>query len=468
MGMDFLGHIFWDKYIEYEERLEAPENIFKILDRIVHIPLHQYARYFERYVSIASARPLSTLLPPDVLASFRKELLQEPVDVIKAGNQSIKMERGELEIEREIRLRIHNMHLEIFHRTQVAVTRRWPYESEIKRPYFHVTELPPTELVAWRKYLDFEETEGEYNRIVVLYERCLTACALYDEFWLRYVRWMSIQYGHTDDVRNIFHRACGVFVPMSRPFIRYHYAAWEEQHKNHDIARDIYKSVLNLLPGHAETTIYWANMERRLKPNSIDAAVTIYQDALENDDHDLFAKAIMVTEWIQLVWKVKGDIDAARSLYERYSQQFLESRYFFISYFRFELNQPCRMAEDGSGIAERHALISSLHHFIRTESRLPPYVIKDISHEYMEYLQSRGPAGSLDEYMFLDREVNGPFAVQLQNKIKLNEAGRLDIVDKEMKMENGHPGIRIEQPYNEKGIYERELDIQAMYAYEQR
>lgn len=385
--------------------------------------------------------------------------------MIKAGNQKIKMERGELEIEREIRLRIHNMHLEIFHRTQVAVTRRWPFESEIKRPYFHVTELPQAELVTWRKYLDFEEIEGEFSRIIALYERCLTSCALYDEFWLRYVRWMSAQYGRTEDMRNIYQRAVGVFVPISRPFIRYQYAAWEESQHNQDVARDIYNSILTLLPGHAETTIYLANMERRLTPKSINGAVAVYQAAMESDEYDVLAKAILVTEWIQLVWKLKGDIDGARKLYETYAPQFLDSKYFFISYFRFEINQPCGLASDAEDdlVNIKHSRISKLHNFIRNEARLPPLTTKDISHEYMEYLLTRGPPGALYEYMYLDREVNGPFSVQIQHKLKLSEDGRLDSIENSLKMENGHPGVRLEQPYNEKGIYDRELDIQASY-----
>lgn len=462
--MDFLGHIFWDKYIEYEERLEAPDKIYRILDRVIHIPLHQYARYFERFTMIAQGRPLSDLLPKDVLSSFRKELLQEPVDTIQAGAQKIKMERGELEIERELRVRIHNLHLEIFHKTQVAVTRRWPYEAEIKRPYFHVTELPFPELVNWRRYLDFEEIEGDFTRIVALYERCLTSCALYDEFWLRYARWMSARFRHNDDVRNIYQRASAIFVPISRPFVRYQYAAWEESQFNTDVAREIYKSVLSQLPGHAETTIYWANMERRLTPNSIDSAVEVYQTAMESDEYDPIAKAILVTEWIQLVWKLKGDMAKARSLYETYSQEFLESKYFYLSYFKFELGQPSTMETS----TECHARISALHHFIRTESRLPPLTIKDISHEYMQYLLTRGPAGAMDEYMFLDREVNGPFSVQIQHKIKLSETGRLDETELRLKQENGHPGVRLEQPYNERGIYDRALELQGLMVPKER
>ena len=60
-GMDFLAHPFWDRYMAFEqgqgviaqndlEKAEAESNVFSILLRIIHIPLHQYARYYERYV----------------------------------------------------------------------------------------------------------------------------------------------------------------------------------------------------------------------------------------------------------------------------------------------------------------------------------------------------------------------------------------------------------------------------------
>ena len=141
VGLDFLSHLFWDKYIEFEERLECEDKIFAILERVVHIPMHQYARYFDRFRTLAQSRPLVELLPEDTLAQFRQEVLADPPPAVQAGQQQIKMERGELEIEREVRARIDNFHLEIFSRTQTETTKRWTYESEIKRPYFHVTEL---------------------------------------------------------------------------------------------------------------------------------------------------------------------------------------------------------------------------------------------------------------------------------------------------------------------------------------
>ncbi|MBE7180685.1 MAG: hypothetical protein INR71_05655, partial [Terriglobus roseus] len=178
VGLDFLAHPFWDKYLEFEERLEAQQQIFAILARIIHIPMHQYARYFERFRALAASRPLVELVPANLLAQYRAEW--------QASNPA---GRSEAEMERDLRARIDGYYLEIFQKTQAETTKRWTYEQEIKRPYFHVTELDEPQLANWRKYLDFEEVEGDYQRIVFLYERCLVAAAYYDEFWLRYSRW---------------------------------------------------------------------------------------------------------------------------------------------------------------------------------------------------------------------------------------------------------------------------------------
>lgn len=56
---------------------------------------------------------------------------------------------------------------------------------KIKRPYFHVKALEKTQLNNWKEYLDFEIENGTPERVVVLFERCLIACALYEEFWTK-------------------------------------------------------------------------------------------------------------------------------------------------------------------------------------------------------------------------------------------------------------------------------------------
>lgn len=402
VGLDFLAHPFWDKYLEFEERLEAQDKIFAILDRVVHIPMHQYARYFERYRHLASQRPLTELCPADMLAQFRAEVEQEGPSSVQAGSQHMKAERGQVEVEREVRTRIDNFHLGIFSRTQAETTKRWTYESEIKRPYFHVTELDEGQLVNWRKYLDFEEVEGDYTRASFLYERCLVTCAYYDEFWLRYARWMHAQPNKEEEVRIIYQRASMFYVPISRPAIRLHYAYFEESCNAVEKAKQIHEAILDKLPGHVETIMSLAQLSRR--DGGLEAAIAVFKSYLESSQYDTNTKAALVAEWARLLWKVKGSVSEAREVFEKNAYWYKESKPFWTNYLMFELEQPTSAETEPT----QYKRIKQVHEDIRKESnKLSQQAKKELSHYYMVYLLERGTRQAAKEYMIVDREVNG-------------------------------------------------------------
>lgn len=399
MGLDFLSHPFWDKYIEFEERLDAFDKIFAILGRIIHIPMHQYARYFERYRQLAQARPLNELAPPEILSQFRTE-------IENASSHLPPGAKAEAEIERDLRLRLDAYYLEIFHKTQAETTKRWTYESEIRRPYFHVTDLDEGQLANWRRYLDFEEAEGSYPRISFLYERCLVTCAHYEEFWLRYARWMSAQSGKDEEVRNIYQRASTIYVPIANPTIRLHYAYFEEMADRIDVAKDIHNAILIQLPGNIEVIISLANLSRR--HGGLEAAIEVYKTQLASPECDLATKAALVAEWARLLWKIKGSPEDARQVFQKNQQYYLDSRPFWTSYLMFELEQPTSAATEN----EQYPRIKQVIDDIRTKSTIPAEVVKELVQTYMVYLLERGSKDAAKEYMTLDREVHGPASVQ--------------------------------------------------------
>lgn len=45
--------------------------------------------------------------------------------------------------------------------------------------------LERCQLKNWKEYLDYEIEQGDQQRIIILFERCLIACALYEEFWIK-------------------------------------------------------------------------------------------------------------------------------------------------------------------------------------------------------------------------------------------------------------------------------------------
>ena len=354
--------------------------------------MHQYARYFERFRQLAQSRPVAELLlSADMMNQFRAEL----------ENASSAKAKNDLETERELRTRIDNFHLEIFHRTQTETTKRWTYEQEIKRPYFHVTELDEAQLVNWRKYLDFEEVEGDYQRVTFLYERCLVAAAYYDEFWLRFARWMFAQEGKDQEVRNIYQRASCIYTPISRPTVRLQYARFEEMIGRINIAQAIHEAILLTVPGHVETIISWAHLQRR--QGGLDAAITILKEHIDSPACDIYAKAALVAEWARIIWKIKGSPEEARNVFRKNQHWYLDSRPFWVSFLTFELEQPTSAETE----EKQYSLIKQVVNDIRYMARLPSTVIKDLCHLYMGYLLERGTKDAAKEYLVLDKEVNG-------------------------------------------------------------
>jgi pre-mRNA-processing factor 39 len=393
VGLDFLAHPFWDKYLEYEERQEAHDKIFAILSRVIHIPLHQYARYFERFRNIAQTKPIADLVSAELLARYRAE--------VDAENAQYGLQKTEQELEPEIRAKIDAGFYQIFQRTAAETTKRWPFESEIKRPYFHVTELENQQLANWRKYLDFEEAEGNYARTVMLYERCLVTCALYEEFWFRYARWMSAQEGHEEEVRIIYLRASCYFVPVSRPGIRLQFAYFEETCDRVDIARDIHRAVLMTLPDSVETIISLANLERR--QSGLDAAIEVLKEHIAAPTADIYAKAALVTEWALLLHRVKGSSEEARAVFVKNSEWYADSRYFWQKWLQFELEQPT----NGELESQHSERIEKMFEDVRTKSHISVAAKKELGQTYLNYLQQRGGKDAMKKFLAIDRDLHG-------------------------------------------------------------
>ncbi|OAA80035.1 mRNA splicing protein (Prp39) [Akanthomyces lecanii RCEF 1005] len=412
VGLDFMAHPFWDKYIEYEERQEAQDRIFALLVRIIRIPMHQYARYFDRFRALAHTRPLIEVVDAETLARFQAEIAAETPG-----------QRPEIDVERDVRGKIDGMYFEVFQSTQNEVSKRWTYESEIKRPYFHVTELENAQLSNWRKYLDFEEAEGDYSRIVCLYERCMTTCAFYDEFWFRYTRWMASQAEKESETRNIFIRAATMFVPLSRPGIRMQWAYFEESTGRVGVALAIHEAILMKLQDCTEVIISWANMERR--QNGVDAAIQVYKDQIDAPTVDVYTKAALVAEWALLVWRGKGSAEDARAIFVKNVQWYADSRHFWDKWFEFELNQQV----DGQSAPDQ---AERLHHVfveLRSKSRLSAASKMELAQAYMNYLVQQGGKEAMKTFLEVDRDMFGPASVRTKSSTEENGAqpvGELD------------------------------------------
>ncbi|KAF2168948.1 hypothetical protein M409DRAFT_65287 [Zasmidium cellare ATCC 36951] len=424
VGLDYLSHPFWDKYIEFEERLESPDHVFAVLGRVIHIPLHQYARYWEKYQILAKTRPVDQLAPAEIIAKFRE-------DAVGEGGQK---QKNPAELERDLRTRIQNYHADLFKQTQTETTNRWTYEQNVKRPYFHVTPLDEEELDNWRKYLDFEELEGDYTRTKFLYERCMVSCAKYDEFWYRYARWTMAEAGkheldvekrkmiRNEEVRNIYRRASCTYSLISSPAIRLQYAKFEESVGKADVAIDIHEAILMKLSGHLETIISLVNTYRR--QYGADPAIGVLTGYINSQSFTSAVKGSLVAELARLQWKVKGDAVAARATFTKYEQHCLDSQAFWQSWLFFERDQPGSEQDEPA----RYASIKMVYETIRNKSALPSDAIKILSSYYLGYLEDRGDSKAMEGWTDIDKDINGPVSIAM----KANAKGQIT------QLENGH------------------------------
>ncbi|GJJ76014.1 pre-mRNA-processing factor 39 [Entomortierella parvispora] len=375
VGMDFMPHVFWDKYLEYYEQKGDHVRLFTVMGRIITIPMHQYARFYQQYTHLLGSRPLKDLLSTEDYSKHEEQLKERSAD----GQEHPQMSKEQLE--QEMRQLLLNSSALIYAKTAEETNKRWPFEAEIKRPYFHVKPIDPAQLLNWRRYLDFEETEGNVERIRLLYERCLVSCALYEEFWLRYAAWTRSQ-GRLEDLNGIYIRAT-LMVPPTNPSVRFALAMLQEERGETDLARQQYQAILQSLPGHIEAIVRFANFERRSNPQGVAAAEVVYASQIGLDTIDELAQTTIVTMYAKFLWQCKKDVDAARAIFKTGEGKF-HSRFYFSNYLKFEMDQP---GED------YEARVCDVFEQIRL-SGLPENIKNDYNQNYLDFLMEFGSSAA--------------------------------------------------------------------------
>ena len=331
---------------------------------------------------------MEQLADPEEIAAFQQEVAADGVA------------RSEVEIERAIRNKLEHKWYNTVTATTEELNKRWQYEQKITRPYFHTMELTHAQLDGWRTYLEFEEREGHYDKIVYLYERCVVACALYEEFWLRYARWMSGQgVNHKEDVRVIYQRAAN-FVPISRPKVRLEWAYYEESRRQIEKADSIHSDVLVKLPGCIEVIISWANFKRR--QHGVDEACQLYKNYIDDPNTDLFTKAALIAEWATALWKFNGAAQDARTLLIKNSQWYKDSRIFWEKWFAFEIECPVT-----SSVRDKMWMIHRVYQKVRDTSRLSIATKRELFRPYLQWLHENGDRSAMRVYHMVDRQING-------------------------------------------------------------
>uniref|UniRef100_A0A672JL84 Pre-mRNA-processing factor 39 n=1 Tax=Salarias fasciatus TaxID=181472 RepID=A0A672JL84_SALFA len=283
-GTDFRSDRLWESYVNWETEQQKLANVTAVYDRILGIPTQLYSQHFQRFKDHVQTNNPKHFLSEEEFVQLRRELS-------KASLAAMGGEEAEKRVEEELPpgtedladpAKVQNyqsvieIRQEVFNQNEHEVSKRWAFEEGIKRPYFHVKALEKTQLNNWREYLDFEIENGTPERAVVLFERCLIACALYEEFWTKYAKYLE---GYsTEHVRHVYKKACTSHLPK-KPTIHLLWAAFEEQQGNVDEARAILKSLDDTVPGLAVVRLRRVSLERR--HGNLEEAERLLRDAME-------------------------------------------------------------------------------------------------------------------------------------------------------------------------------------------
>lgn len=340
-GTDFRSDKLWDNFMNWEKERDL-RRVTALYDRLFRIPTQLYSHHYDNFKKHVLNHHPKEILSLDEFFKLRTEVVKEqdgPLipegdDALPPGDEpppgmEPNTDKSDAEEAMKVRDKILKMREVSFKQNEEEVSKRWAFEEGIKRPYFHVKPLERSQLKNWREYLDWEIQNGTHERVVVLFERCMIAAALYEDFWLKYARYLedhftSLKKAGSDSeekfhplddagleaVRNVYKRACNVHLPK-KPYIHMAWAAFEERQGKHGDAWRILTNLENTLPGMVMVAMRRISLERRIGDR--DKTEMLFQEYIEKST-DLSVRAFYVIKYARYLYKVLGDEVRAKKI----------------------------------------------------------------------------------------------------------------------------------------------------------
>uniref|UniRef100_A0A1Y1LQW5 Pre-mRNA-processing factor 39 n=1 Tax=Photinus pyralis TaxID=7054 RepID=A0A1Y1LQW5_PHOPY len=319
-GLEFRSDRLWDSYIKWETEAKRLQHVTAIYDRLLATPTQGYTTHFDNFQEHIASHAPNKVLEVDEFLALRKEMKHmlkhdaategdsENPDVPPGEDESKNVQSTDEET-KVIRERIVSIRRKIHKNTVNAVTARWNFEEGIKRPYFHVKPLERCQLKNWQDYLDFEVEQGDQVRIVVLFERCLIACALYEEFWLRFVLYLE---GLKDPnlqpkIKDVYERACTIH-HLKKPNLHLQWAMFEESVQNFNRAAEILVNLEKSVPNLLQVAYRRINLERRRA--DYEKCCQLYEHYMSTTKNKVIASNLAI-KFARFHWKVLKDLDKA-------------------------------------------------------------------------------------------------------------------------------------------------------------
>ncbi|XP_059616162.1 pre-mRNA-processing factor 39 [Phlebotomus argentipes] len=358
-GLEFRSDKLWEAYIKWETEGKRVANVVSIYDRLLCTPTQGYNGHFDSFSEIVSNNAPQVLVTVDEFKRVRREVrdvagtkstkaAEDDVTIVEADKENVeknedseKDNEEKMDVEEEaksgiepnmkavneekpeeveaddhvandeeaqaIKDKILSIRRKLHKQTVAAVTARWVYEEAIKRPYFHVKPLERCQLKNWKDYLDYEIEQGDRKRVLVLFERCLIACALYEEFWLKLIRYLESQNDAELAVttRDAFERACTVHHP-DKPSLHLMWSAFEEVQNNYQKAAEVLTNLEKVCPNLLQVAYRRINLERR-RGDYVKCS-QLYEHYIGVAKGKNMASSLAI-KYARFCHKVKGDLD---------------------------------------------------------------------------------------------------------------------------------------------------------------
>jgi pre-mRNA-processing factor 39 len=378
VALDFASHPLWDKYIEFENSQEEFKRVADIYERILQIPLEQINSYWQRYKLFVSEKPLH------VSASG------EELKVISSlGLNTDEKRKNWVMTQRE----------KLYTQASQEANLRRQFEKEVlKISYFHVRPLEHGQLEYWENYLKFEIENGNKERIVKLYERCIIPCSNYPKFWFQYINYVessnSVDGKNVSDARAIFQRATQIFL-KKRPDFHFAHAIFEECYGEIDKAREVFERMKVVLPGHVEGILRYICLEKR--QGNKEKCNQLYMEVIESPDTEDYQKVFLYIHYAKLALDLSfGDPTDSRNLFASAVIKFPHFKDLWIAYILFEKSIPgldleervvsiynSALASPGVMETDKQILYSELIQFL-SESGTNVQTLRKVMNEYRE------------------------------------------------------------------------------------
>ncbi|XP_038643377.1 mucin-17-like [Scyliorhinus canicula] len=364
-GTDFRSDRLWDLYVNWEKEQGQLKAVTAIYERVLLIPTQLYSHHFEKFKEHVQSYSPKDILSTDEFLRLRSEVVSSlataeaefdegpPGDDPPPGVGTTDQEKADTELEK-IRAHLMTTRHELYLLNEEEVSKRWNFEEAIKRPYFHVKPLERVQLKNWKDYLDFEIAGGTNERVLVLFERCMIACALYEDFWIKYAKYLE---NHSvEGVRNVFQRACMVHLPK-KPTLHLLWAAFEEQQGDLEEARRILKSFQMVVPGLAMVLLRRVSLERRC--GHLEQAEELLREAIEQHRDTALASFFAIKLARQLL-KVQKSLAKARKVLLEAVERDKENTKLYLNLLELEFSGDIRVNEGNILGCFEQVLTSSL------------------------------------------------------------------------------------------------------------